>query len=144
MTIHQASNDHSLGTGVARRQIPVRQQWKCSPPQNEHDYDWDCRFGPFRTNDPGKSIYCDNHLLHLTKKEYILLRFFVAFPGIVFSRRELAMQLWPDCPSPCMEAKEVEIKQFVYTLRRKLEESANKQSCIETVRGFGYRLVDNL
>jgi DNA-binding response OmpR family regulator len=89
-----------------------------------------------------KSITLDGNSLHLTKKEYLLLCAFLASPGTVFSSRELVKQLGPDCPPQCMEAKAAEIKQFIYTLRGKIDKAAGKRSWIETVRGFGYRLAD--
>jgi len=73
----------------------------------------------------------------LTPTELRLLVALVERSDRVVSRDELAELLWRPAPgSPPME-----VKQYLSTLRRKLERAAGRPAPIETRRGFGYRYV---
>jgi DNA-binding response OmpR family regulator len=73
----------------------------------------------------------------LTPTELRLLVALVERSDRVVSRDELAELLWGRAPgSPPME-----VKQYLSTLRRKLERAAGRPAPIETRRGFGYRYV---
>jgi DNA-binding winged helix-turn-helix (wHTH) protein len=73
----------------------------------------------------------------LTRTEWQLLRTFLEHPGAVLTRAELAAGVWADGIEPPFGKVEVSISR----LRRKLETAAGGEPLIETVRGFGYRLV---
>ena len=66
----------------------------------------------------------------LTNKEFDLLKFFMENPNKVFARDELLNQVWG--LDQFIETRTVD--GHVVTLRKKFFES-----CIETVRGIGYR-----
>lgn len=70
----------------------------------------------------------------LTLKEYELLCLFMERPGHVFSRDKLLTKVWG--ADYVGETRTVDV--HIATLRNKLGESG---SCIETVRGVGYRFV---
>jgi DNA-binding response OmpR family regulator len=72
----------------------------------------------------------------LTPVEFRLLQAFARHPGIVLSREDLLEQAWQDYGGGPGE----QVKVYVGYLRRKLA-SATDREIIETVRGFGYRLV---
>lgn len=75
--------------------------------------------------------------IHLTLKEYELLRLFVSNPGRVFTRDQLLASVWGD--DFLGETRTVDV--HIGTLRAKLGERGR---LIETVRGIGYRLEVNL
>ena len=141
MTIHNASNNAIRPGEFERRHMRFGRRLNDVVAGCEHDSETDClRASPFVLDDRRKVIACDGDELPLTKKEYLLLNTLLASPGTVFSSRELAKHLWPDCPPHCIDTKEVEVKQFIYTLRGKIDKAADKRSWIQTVRGFGYLL----
>ena len=70
----------------------------------------------------------------LTRKEYELLRLLMDHPRAAFDRDQLLERVWGY--DYAGETRTVDV--HVRTLRQKLGEAA---SCIETVRGVGYRLA---
>ena len=70
----------------------------------------------------------------LTLKEFELLRLFAERPGHVFSREQLLMKIWG--ADYVGETRTVDV--HIATLRGKLGECG---SCIETIRGVGYRFT---
>ena len=69
----------------------------------------------------------------LTFKEYELLRLFLSHPGMAFSRDQLLQTVWNT--DYAVETRTVDM--HIRTLRQKLGAYG---SCIETIRGVGYRL----
>ena len=76
--------------------------------------------------------------LHLTAREFALLRYLVANPGTALSRHMILENVWESFYDG--DANVVEV--YVGYLRRKLLQSPNSPQ-IETLRGVGYRMVDN-
>jgi two-component system response regulator MprA len=75
--------------------------------------------------------------LGLTPKEFALLRYFMANPGVVLSEGTLLTHVWDENADPATRT----VRVTVMTLRRKLAEAGEGQP-IETVVGAGYRLRD--
>ena len=71
--------------------------------------------------------------VELTAKEFALLETFLRHPGQVLSREQLLSHVWGYDYDPGSNVVDV----YVGYLRRKLGTEK-----IETVRGMGYRLVD--
>jgi DNA-binding response OmpR family regulator len=135
-------SDHPLRrAGLERRQ--QRSGRRCKEVVAGCNDDECYRFGQFVLDQRQKKVDYNGSPIHLTKKEFLLFSVFLGSAGTVFSCHELAAQMWPDCPSHCLVTKELEVKQFIYTLRGKIDRYAAKVSWIETVRGFGYRLTDS-
>jgi two-component system OmpR family response regulator len=75
--------------------------------------------------------------LNLRPKEFDLLYFLASNPGVVHSRSVLLHRVWGyDFP---MGTRTVDV--HVRWLRQKIENDPGKPTRLETVRGFGYRLV---
>jgi DNA-binding response OmpR family regulator len=75
--------------------------------------------------------------LNLRPKEFDLLYFLASNPGVVHSRSVLLHRVWGyDFP---MGTRTVDV--HVRWLRQKIERDPSKPNRLETVRGFGYRLV---
>lgn len=72
----------------------------------------------------------------LTHKEFELLSLLIQSPGIVFTREQLLREVW----GYTFDAESRTLDVHVRTLRQKLGECG---SCIETVRGSGYRIREN-
>lgn len=83
--------------------------------------------------DPGRFVAAQGGgRLELTTKEFALLHYFMAHPGVVLSQETLLEHVWDEMTDPFTNVVRVTIS----NLRRKLADP----SVIETVAGRGYRL----
>jgi len=81
------------------------------------------------------------HPVRLTPKQYALIAFLAQEPDRVFADREIVAGVWPS--SEYADAKDV--KQYVYLVRRRLASvHPDGRRVIETVPGFGYRMVSRV
>jgi two-component system alkaline phosphatase synthesis response regulator PhoP len=78
-------------------------------------------------------VQVDGENVVLTQKEFELLCLLLRSPGVVFSREQLIEQVWGYAFTG--ETRTVDV--HVRTLRQKLGAAGD---CIETVRGYGYKL----
>ncbi len=78
-------------------------------------------------------VMADGHEVTLTHKEFELLCLLIQAPGIVFTREQLLRDIW----GYTFDAESRTLDVHVRTLRQKL---GGCGSCIETVRGSGYRI----
>ena len=91
--------------------------------------------GPIRIRLGRHEVLENGRKVELTLKEFELLRYLMENKGIVLSRDQLLSRIWGyDFDG---ETRTVDV--HVRTLRQKLGTSG---SCIETVRGVGYRMGD--
>lgn len=92
------------------------------------------------TLDPGsRRVSRDGVEISLTAKEYALLQHFLQHPGQVLSKRDLLDHVWDvgfDADSNVVEV-------CIGHLRQKVDRAFGRQS-LQTVRGAGYRLRDDL
>ncbi len=82
-----------------------------------------------------REVTVDGKPVKLTLREFDLLEYLMRKPGVVFSRESLLQSVWGwdfDGGSRTVDV-------HVQTLRQKL---GDRSSCIETVRGVGYRFAD--
>jgi len=77
----------------------------------------------------------DDRELHLTAKEFELLRVLVAAAGTVVSRDNLMREVWGADPNGSTKTLDMHVS----WLRRKLGDDANAPRYISTVRGMGFR-----
>jgi DNA-binding response OmpR family regulator len=75
----------------------------------------------------------DQNPLDLTAKEFSLLHYFMAHPGVVLAQERLLEHVWDEMADPFTNV----VRVTVSNLRKKLADP----SVIETVPGRGYRLV---
>jgi DNA-binding response OmpR family regulator len=73
----------------------------------------------------------------LSPREFKLLHTMAQSPGRVFPRSLLLRQVWGE--EEYIDERTVNV--YIQRLRNKLGDSSSKSRLIETVRGFGYRLV---
>ncbi|MFB2934624.1 response regulator transcription factor [Aerosakkonemataceae cyanobacterium BLCC-F154] len=87
--------------------------------------------------DPSKcQVNYAGKLLHLTPKEYALLKLFLRNGSRVLSRSDIIDHLWTFEDPPAEETVKVHLKD----LRKKLKAAGAPADLIETVYGLGYRM----
>jgi len=84
-----------------------------------------------------KEVRVQGRTIHLSRKEYKLLKLLSSEPGRVFSHEEIIGQLWPRG----FYATSQDVQKYIYLLRKKIEEDPAHPRFILTVRGFGYQLA---
>lgn len=82
-------------------------------------------------------VEIDGQSVDLTPKEWKLLEVFLENPGNVFGRETLLRRVWG--ADFVGDSRTVDV--HVQRLRAKLDAHGATASCIQTVRGFGYRFV---
>lgn len=88
----------------------------------------------FQIDEVRAAIRFQNHLLDLTRYEYLILKTLLAQPERVFSRAQLMDQVWPDPAASFERSVDTHIK----TLRAKLRDVDTMLDPIRTHRGLGY------
>ena len=92
--------------------------------------------GSITINDATHEVRVNEESVDLTLKEYSVLKLLISHPHIVFTRDRLLNEIWGmDYDG---ETRTVDV--HIRTLRTKLKEAG---SCIETIRGVGYRYTEN-
>ena len=84
-------------------------------------------------NQEERTVMIDGDRVHLTYKEFEVLRYFLSHPGITFSRDQLFTEVWGE--DYVGESRTVDM--HIRTLRQKLGPYGER---IETVRNVGYRM----
>lgn len=84
---------------------------------------------------PARRAFIRGEELHLTAKEFDLLKVLVREQGRVVSREELMREVW----NQSWYGSTKTLDMHVSVLRRKLEEDANDPQMLVTVRGVGFR-----
>ncbi len=92
-------------------------------------------FGDVRLDIEGRRILVGGKEVESTAREFDLLRFFQAHPGIAYTREQLMQQVW----GPDHFGTVRTVDNFVARLRGKIEANPDEPRHIETVRGVGYR-----
>ncbi len=95
--------------------------------------------GPLRVNFLNREVYVDDHLTHLTPKEFNLLSVLVRHAGRVVTRTQLVREAWGDGENDTVDG----LKLYIHYLRQKLEPNPAQPQFILTSRGVGYRFVAN-
>lgn len=92
------------------------------------------------TLDPSRhTVKKEDKNIALTLKEFVLLEYFMRRPNVVINREELLTHLWDFNYSSFSNVVDVHVK----NLRKKLDLGEGK-IILETVRGVGYRLTEQV
>lgn len=95
------------------------------------------RVGDLVVNRARREATIGKRQLSLRPKEFDLLYFLASHPNVVHSRKVLLQRVWGyDFP---IDTRTVDV--HVRWLRQKIEQDPQYPARIETVRGFGYRLI---
>jgi DNA-binding response OmpR family regulator len=95
------------------------------------------RSGPIRIDDRAKQVWIAGQPVRLTPREYRLLKLLTDSPNTVFSQQQILDCVW----SGNERADNMDVKQYVYLLRSKIEENPREPRLVQTVKGFGYQYV---
>jgi DNA-binding response OmpR family regulator len=93
------------------------------------------RVGDLRLDTARHEVFRADRPLRLTRKEFGVLEYLMARPGLVVNARELQREVWDEHADPFTET----VRVTVGNLRRKLN-GDGETSPVETVPGKGYRL----
>jgi DNA-binding response OmpR family regulator len=93
--------------------------------------------GAIRIDDRAKTVTVDRQAVALSPREYDLLKLLATDPGKVFSSEEIIAEVW----AGSSRAAASDVKQYVHRLRVKIESRPDSPQRLETVKGFGYKLV---
>jgi DNA-binding winged helix-turn-helix (wHTH) protein/tetratricopeptide (TPR) repeat protein len=93
-------------------------------------------FGPFRLDAEERVLLRDGEPVQLTQKAFETLYVLVEKSGRVLEKDELMRRIWPDS-----FVEEATLAQNIFTLRKVLGETPDKNRYIETVPRRGYRFV---
>lgn len=94
------------------------------------------KIGALEADDQLKQVTLYGKLVHLSPKEYELLRLLASDANKVFSDEDIIQALWPGGI-----AVSNDVKRYIHLLRQKIEADPKNPQRVVTVRGFGYRLV---
>lgn len=92
--------------------------------------------GPFTIDKAKKCVYRDQNNLKLTPKEYALFLLLLKNKEKVVSSDEIISTVWLDNGRASIE----DAKQYIYMLRKKIENNPAHPCLIHTVKGVGYML----
>jgi DNA-binding winged helix-turn-helix (wHTH) protein len=90
--------------------------------------------GRLRIDFDAYQVWADGRAVHLMRREFQLLRFFVHSANRVFDRMQILAQVWPRAR---VNPRMVDV--HVYRLRRALERHPERPELFVTVRGVGWR-----
>ena len=81
-------------------------------------------------------VQVNGHAVHLTPREFQILRRFLESPQRVFSRQEMLNRVWGE--GYALEEHALDV--HIHSLRRKIERVPASPKFLLTVRGVGYKL----
>jgi two-component system KDP operon response regulator KdpE len=84
-----------------------------------------------------REVNVDGKPVHLSKKEYGLLRMLITSPGQVLTHQQILREVW----GPAQQNETHYLRVLVGQLRQKLEDDPMRPRFIVTVQGVGYRLA---
>ena len=94
--------------------------------------------GHLRVDLAARRVFKDDHEIRLTKIEYDLLAVMVKNAGKVLTHQYLLKTIW----GPLNVEETHNLRVFVATLRKKIEENPSRPKLIVTEQGVGYRFAD--
>lgn len=108
---------------------------------------------PRATEKPEAGIYDDGYLhidlvkrlvsvaggpVHLTRKEFSILKILVSNPGQVITQTQLLREIW----GPSHADDTHYLRNFVGRIRQKLQDDSDEPRYLQTEPGVGYRFID--
>lgn len=93
--------------------------------------------GDLRLDSRSRRAWRGNAELDLSSREFALLRLFVTNPGVILRRARILEHVWDYDHHGCSNV----VDQYVLYLRRKIDRPFRIRQ-LETVRGVGYRLLE--
>lgn len=94
--------------------------------------------GPLSIDFSSRIVRVEDEVMHLTPREYDLLRTLALHAGRVVTHRQIALAVWGG--AEVVEAQVVRV--LVAQLRQKLEADSARPRLIRTEQGLGYRMIE--
>lgn len=94
-------------------------------------------FGDLKIEFPSRQVFLGSELIHLTPKEYNLLKLLVDNQGCVITHKQLLLSVW----GQAYLAQPHYVRVFMKNIRHKLKEDPTKPKYIITEPGVGYRFI---
>lgn len=116
---------------MARIRAVLRRGRSAAPSRSAEVYEK----GRLRVDLSGRRVWVEDREVHLTRREFDLLRFLLSHPGRVYSRDRILDLVWGE--DTYVEPRTVDV--HVRRLRSLVERNPAEPELIETVRGVGYR-----
>jgi two-component system alkaline phosphatase synthesis response regulator PhoP len=126
----------SLAELLARIHAVLRRAEK---PPGASDESQTLRVGELRLDTRRQEVFKGERSIELTHKEFQLLEFLLRHPGEVISRDEFLSKLWGE--EIYVTPRNVDT--HMASLRKKIEDDAERPRYIVSVRGAGYKLNEN-
>lgn len=95
-------------------------------------------FGEIEIDLVGRIVRLADQEIHLTEREYALLRLLVQHRGKVVTHRQILRELW----GPNAEENTGYLRVHMLHLRQKLEKNPRQPRHLTTEAGIGYRLIE--
>jgi DNA-binding response OmpR family regulator len=99
-------------------------------------YEGEYVFGSLKLNPMTHEVSREGAMIHLTKKEFQLLTYFMRHTGIVLSREQILSNVWGNGATVTLNAVDTAVK----LLRKKMGYPSGKEMIVN-VHGLGYRLA---
>jgi len=96
--------------------------------------------GRLRIDFAAYEVWLDGQPVHLSLRDFELLRFFVRSPNRVFDRSLILKLVWGNDTHVTLRTVDVHVRR----LRLRVERDAANPELIVTVRGVGYRFNDRV
>ena len=96
--------------------------------------------GRLRIDFDSYEVFLDGRHVHLSLRDFELLRFFVGSPNKVFDRERILKLVWGQETHVTPRTVDVHVRR----LRLRIERNATHPELIVTVRGVGYRFNDRV
>lgn len=94
-------------------------------------------FGDFEVDFVGRTIFHKGKLMDMSPKEFDLLKLLIENEGKALSREDILQRVWGYDYFGTART----VDNFINKLRYKLEDQADSQALIITVRGIGYKFI---
>lgn len=92
-------------------------------------------FGDLKLNLSTFDLYCGDHFIHLSQKEFDILSYFLKNPSFILSKEDILSKAW----GYYSDAEFNHVEVYISFIRKKLQ-NLKSMVMIETIRGLGYRL----
>ena len=96
--------------------------------------------GDLSLNQERRLVQKAGRTIHLTPKEFDLLRYLMTHPGLPITHANLLAAVWGPQYTSCVEY----LRTFVRRLRQKLQDDGDNPQYLLTVSHIGYRFADAL
>ncbi|MEH7379213.1 response regulator transcription factor [Bacillus sp. JJ1533] len=125
---------------IARVQAQLRRSYSYKQePEAPHE-NLQIKVGNLILDESTYSVMKGNATITLTKIEYRILELLMSSPGRVYTKQQIFEKAWNDYYMGGEEDNTINV--HISKLREKLEENPKKPIYIKTIRGLGYKFVD--